>query len=412
MNSQPLLIRAAAIADGSGVYAAPGAILVDSARIIASGSPQEVGEVAEARVIDEPRAVITPGLVNVHAHLDLSNVGPQPFEGRFVDWIKMVQRNRAADDAGIRSAVEKGFALSRAGGTAIIGDVAGVRSTAAVEALRASGMPGVSFLEFFGIGQRQAAAIKDITQIVAGVDRYGAVNLGLQPHAPYSCGPDVYRWAADTDFPLMTHLAETLEEVRIVRSGDGPLAEMLQSFGVWDQSITGAGLHPVEYVKGLLGDRNCIFAHLNYIEPEHLQLLRYRMTVAYCPRASEYFDHPHAGFPPHQYRAMLETGEINVALGTDSLICLDTPDRISVLDEMRLLHQRDGTDPLTLLKMATINGAIALGILDWRLVSLQPGRTLGLLAIDIDDPARRDPLSAALRNNRPPRWIHGPIPAR
>ena len=411
MNSQPLLIRAAAIADGSGVYAAPGAVLVEGARIIASGSPQEVGEVAGARVIDEPRAVITPGLVNVHAHLDLSNVGPQPYEGRFVDWIKMVQRNRAADDAGIRAAVEKGVALSRAGGTAIIGAVAGVRSLAAVEALRNSGLVGVSFLEFFGIGERQEAAIDQMTQILEDVEPYGAIRLGLQPHAPYSCGPDAYQWAASAGYLLMTHLAETLEEVRFVRNGDGPFADMLKSFGIWDESIAGAGLHPVEYVKGLIGDQHCIFAHLNYIEAEHLPLLRYRSTVAYCPRASAYFGHPHGGFPPHQYGAIMEFGGINVALGTDSLICLDTPDRISVLDEMRLLYLRDATDPRMLLRMATVNGAMALAH-DSELVTLEPGRTIGLLAIDFDEQGGTDPLSAALRNNRPPRWIHGPFPAQ
>jgi aminodeoxyfutalosine deaminase len=107
---------------------------------------------------------------------------------------------------------------------------------------------------------------------------------------------------------------------------------------------------------------------------------------------------------------MIEAG-INVALGTDSVICLDTPDRISVLDEMRLLHRRDGTDPQLLLRMATVNGAMALGI-NPRFVSLRPGTTLGLMAMDIPSGTQRDALGGVLFDDRSPRWVHGPLPVQ
>ncbi|MCA9291150.1 MAG: amidohydrolase family protein, partial [Phycisphaerales bacterium] len=112
-----------------------------------------------------------------------------------------------------------------------------------------------------------------------------------------------------------------------------------------------------------------------------------------------------AGEAPHAYRSML-AGGVNVALGTDSILCLDTPDRISTLDEMRLLRRRDGTDPVTLLAMATIHGARALGF-DEGLVEFSPGPMLGVLAVD---GAGDDPLDAALRGNAPPRWVAGPFP--
>lgn len=97
---------------------------------------------------------------------------------------------------------------------------------------------------------------------------------------------------------------------------------------------------------------------------------------------------------------------INVALGTDSLLCLDTPDRISVLDEMRLLYQRDAADPLMLLRMATINGAKALGF-DPAVVSLQPSKlpSAGLIAIELEGSADGDPFSRILRQRNAPHWI-------
>src|SRR5690606_38178109 len=147
-----------------------------------------------------------------------------------------------------------------------------------------------------------------------------------QPHAPYSCGSRLYDAAADLGLPLATHLAETIEEITFVRTGEGPFADLLRRIGVWDASITGCGLHPVDALAPALERGPWIAAHLNYIEARHIELLgRLGVSAAYCPRASEYFSHPAEGEAPHRYREMLAAG-VNVALGTDSIVCLDTPD--------------------------------------------------------------------------------------
>jgi cytosine/adenosine deaminase-related metal-dependent hydrolase len=103
--------------------------------------------------------------------------------------------------------------------------------------------------------------------------------------------------------------------------------------------------------------------------------------VIYCPRASAYFA-AERDFGPHRYREMLAAG-ITVALGTDSIVNLDTPGHISTWDEMRLLHRRDRADPVTLLKMATINGAAALRreIAPFTLATM--GTLAGLVAIPV-----------------------------
>ena len=104
---------------------------------------------------------------------------------------------------------------------------------------------------------------------------------------------------------------------------------------------------------------------------------------------------------------MLEFG-VNVALGTDGLPCLDTPDRISVLDDMRFLYQRDSADPIALLRMATVAGASALGF-DESLFTLAPGPTAGLLLVDTDRDDARDPLTQVLQGDHAPQWIAGPF---
>ena len=94
-----------------------------------------------------------------------------------------------------------------------------------------------------------------------------------------------------------------------------------------------------------------------------------------------------------------------MALGTDGMPCLDTPDRLGTLDEIRLLR-RDASEvePTTLMRMATTAGATGLG-LDPRAFTLAPGPIAGLLAITTD-PVR--PVEGLFEGGDAPRWLLGP----
>ena len=409
MNEPLTLIWAAKIADGTGFQAAPAAILLRGESVIATGRPENIGQPADAARVDRRDAVIIPALVNVHAHLDLTHIGPVPFSGRFTDWVNDIRARRARTDADIAASVRQGIRLARAGGTAIIGDIAGNRSLEPLKVQRQEDLAGVSFLEVFGLGQSQQSSCEFLRAAASLTQplEHG-VRFGLQPHAPYSCGLDVFRAAASLGLPLSTHLAETKDELQFVANATGPLRDMLVGIGVWDDTIAGYGSHPIEALAEVLSAHRFIAAHLNYIDRRHLEMLRHwPLTVAYCPRASGYFGHT-----GHRYREMMDAG-LNVALGTDSILGLDTPNRISVLDDMRLLYRRDATNPTALLRMATVHGAKALGF-DPALVTLPTGKggrdTAGLIAVKINSSDPTDPLVQSLSNNEPPQWIVGPVP--
>ncbi|NNF41825.1 MAG: amidohydrolase family protein [Phycisphaerales bacterium] len=401
------LIRAAAVIDAAGVDAVPGVLLVDDGRLVAAGPPASVGTLADARVVEWPDALLTPGLVNAHAHLDLSHLPCTPFDGDFARWIDGVRRGRHQRAEAIAASVTDGVRLARRGGTAFIGDVAGAGQAAAVTALQRSGLGGVSFVELFGVGERQAAAIARMHELAAAVPPVaGGVRLGFQPHAPYSCGPDLYRAAAATGRPVSTHLAETPEEIEVLSGGGGPLEAFLRGIGVWDPVVGVVGRHPIDAVLAWMAGVPLLAAHVNEIRPEHLaRLAAANVTVAYCPRASVYFGHPRPGHRPHAYAAMRAAG-VNVALGTDGRPCLDTPERISVLDEMRLLRRRDDANPRDLLAMATVAGARGLGLSVDR-VTLTPadGRGAGVLRFTIDPSADLDPLAQVLHGDEGPQWV-------
>ena len=400
MSCRRELIHCSMIADADRVMARPGAILLEAGSIIAADRPEKLGVIDDAVRIDCPDSIVIPALVNTHAHLDLSHLGPVSHTGDFTSWITHVRDNRAITSEAIASSVKLGIEKSLAGGTTLIGDIAGAGSIVPIERLRESPLGGVSYIEFFGMGNGQIRGVEGIQAVRAALEpELQGVKLGLQPHAAYSCGPMVYQAAIEAGLPLSTHLAETLEELEFTNHGTGPLADMLRSFGVWDESIHRTEQHPIDLMYEHLDGNPVIAAHLNYIEDQHLERLAdWPITVAYCPRASAYFGHV-----DHRYRDMLDHG-VSVALGTDSLLCLDTPDRISVLDEMRFLFLRDSTDPRTLLRMATIEGAAAMGF-DPGLTNLSPGPSAGLIAIRIDTSRQIDPLVQALESTTAPEWI-------
>jgi cytosine/adenosine deaminase-related metal-dependent hydrolase len=293
-------------------------------------------------------------------------------------------------------------------------------------ALRAAGLAGVSYIECFGIGKGQPTAASRLGAFLSAIEqeiegsRAGPMRIGLQPHATNTVSPRHYRLciaeAASRGMPLATHLAETLEERRFVAEGAGPQREMLESLGLWDDSILedfGRGRHPVTHLTPILGEARLLAAHVNDCPDEGIGMLAAsRTTVAYCPRASAYFG-AERHFGPHRYRDMLAAG-IPVALGTDSIVNLPPESAeagrggISVLDEMRFLHARDGTDPLALLRMATVNGAAALR-LDPSFFGLCTGSTpLGVVAVELPNgriESGGTPLESALRSRACPEFL-------
>ncbi|MCH8825205.1 MAG: amidohydrolase family protein [Planctomycetes bacterium] len=409
MSKNRQIIQAAMVVDGKGARAAPGALLLEGNEIIACGSPESIGPVADAKILNLGDAVVMPALVNVHCHLDLSHIGPIDYCGDFVSWIEQIRQKRCQNDADIASATKRGIELSLAGGTALVGDIAGVSSLVPFTELAGSKLAGVSYVEFFGSGKNEKNTVEKLQRIdKASPKAKNGIRLGLQPHAPYSCSIGVFEAAAQTNRPIATHLAETLEELEFLADAKGPISEMLKKFGVWDEEIVAQSCYPIEYLKSVLEKHSIVAAHLNYVDNSQIQMMKdWPISVAYCPRASAYFGHPHNGMPVHQYQQMIEQG-INVALGTDGLLCLDTPDRISVLDEMRFLYKRDGADPVQLLNMATCAGAKALGF-DETLVTLEPGPTAGLIAISSDIHNCDDPLVGILKSIAAPQWIAGPF---
>lgn len=431
-----LAIIARAAADARRVWsnaAGPVALLIDQA----SGRIQSIGPASHLPpsipLIEHPDAILLPGLVNAHTHLDLTGIGPRPHDPSrgFMPWIDMVRRERPTDDAAIAAAVRTGIALSLAGGTAAVGDIAGapraIPSLVPIKTIVESPLSAVSFLEFFAIGNGLQRGMEAIAAAMLEWRPRAKPRLGLQPHAPNTVSLAGYRHALDLaraprNLPLCTHLAESPEEREFIAHARGSQRELLESLGLWNDEVArelGQGRSPIEHLAPIMQAARrqstpFTAVHCNDASDADLDILdRTSARVVYCPRASDYFGAP-ARLGPHRYRDMLARS-IPVALGTDSIINLPpaaaSPESggISILDEMRHLHRRDGTDPSTLLAMATLHGAAALDMAPG-LFQLAPGTSpLAILAIDVSGTLpgsnANDPRTLALLSESPAKIV-------
>ncbi len=412
------VIHAGAIDDGHGQRHRPGAVAFRGGHQVWAG-PADEAPAGEQR-IDLPDRLLVPEMVNAHTHLELTSIGPQPAEASFTDWVLMLQHEKAADRESVRASAAEGAQRAWDAGVAVVGDIGGrsggprdaVGGPAVLDALRASPLAGVHFRELLGLGGAAEAEAAGQAQVWHGHPAEADdVRVGLQPHAPYSTGPAVYdaatRAAVRDGLPVCTHLAELLEEAQFVGRGDGAFREFLQSLGRWEDTWAEpyrGRRSPIEWMQPYL-ERTAaagvpwLVAHGNYLSDADVELLRAtRTSVAYCPIASAYFGHPHRGEPPHRYRDLLAAG-VNVCLGTDSIVCQppSEPQPLGLLPAMRRLHQRDGTDPQLLLRMATSHGLRALHM---------PDRPLRLcVSVPIDPADATDPLRQALRRGEPARRV-------
>jgi cytosine/adenosine deaminase-related metal-dependent hydrolase len=361
----PFLLRAPFVVLDPDAVVADGAVLMERARVAAAGPARRLARRFGVHARDMGDAVLVPGLVNAHTHLELSALrGRLKPTADFARWVRaqLAALTRWTPADFIRS-YRLGVRLSLAAGTAAVGDIAR-RPAIAREAAR-SPLRTVHHVEAIEPDPRrahEAAWRTSDTTFNAGLaalrSRRGAsCTWGLSPHAPYTVSPLLYRrlfkHARAVGEPVQTHLAETPEELELLRSGTGPLRDLLLAAGHPLPFATPPGLSPVAYLDRLGVLRPPLVAvHGNALTAADIETLARRgVTVVFCPRSHRFFRRP-----PHPVRRLLRAG-VPVALGTDSLA---SNRDLDVRAEMREAVERHGVAPREAWRMATVNGARAL----------------------------------------------------
>lgn len=380
-----------------------GLVLDREARVVAVGKARELAPQYPELRFEEERAILLPGLVNAHVHLELSKLrGETRSGGGFGPWVSSMMARRDAlapeqDEEAIESAVSE---LLRAG-TAAIGEISNTLSP--VETLASAPLLGRVFHEIFGLRRETAEVMVGLARQRRAAVREWPRNLSyvLAPHTLYSLHPESARAlvaeARREGARTSLHLSEHAAERAFLADGSGPFADFLAQRKVPASDFTPPGRSPVDYAAelGVLGP-DVLAVHL--CATTRAELARVHAAgspVVLCPRSNLYIE---LKLPP--LFDLLEVG-IRPALGTDSLASNTTLD---VLAEAAALRDRfPQVDPATLLSMATWYGACALG-LSHRLGALRVGLSPGLLAFDLAQPVV-DPLRYLLRSPPPARRV-------
>jgi cytosine/adenosine deaminase-related metal-dependent hydrolase len=393
-SGQPrdLVIRAAWVVPMGGPPLAGGSVRLRGGRIVSVTAGPVRREHGEA-LLDLPDAVVIPGLVNAHTHLEFSDVSlPLDSTGGLPGWISRLiplRRTRGVDAAG--AAIRRGLDESAAHGVTAIGEI----STGLPAGGYPTGGPRLRvFREALGLGPAAAegagrAAIRDLQRLMAA-----GVASGLSPHAPYSVtaslAGDILAAAHRLRVPLAMHVAESEAEAELLRTGRGAFRELFEQLGVWPAPRGPALLPAADWIARLARGPRGIVVHGTYLDqdPEAVARLarhRARLCVAICPRTTNAIS---GRLPPVR---LLRDAGVQMAIGTDSRA--STPD-LSVLAECRAVVAAGLASPHDALRMATVHGAWALG---FEKVSglLAAGRPADL-AVLIPSTTRGDPYDVIL----------------
>jgi len=337
-----------------------GAILIGSdGRIEAVGAdatvPHPPGVVAESF----GDAILLPGLVNTHTHLELTGLAEGVPGHDFPAWVRRLRSRKAErSPEEFLAAARGGLADCWAAGVTTIGDTGD--SGAVIEALSTAGGCGVAYQEVFGPHPAQCEeSLAGLQGRVEALGRFvgGRVAIGVSPHAPYTVSGRLYAvtaaWADEEALPVAVHLAESPAETELLTHGEGGFAEAWRGRGIPPPAPLGRS--PVEWLDchGVLGERTlCI--HLVQVTSGDIGLLsRAGVAVAHCPLSNR--AHRHGAAP---LDVLLSVG-LRVGLGTDSVVSGGTLD---LLAEARAAAVLGGLDAEAALALCTVSGARALGL--------------------------------------------------
>ncbi|MBM3860413.1 MAG: amidohydrolase family protein [Verrucomicrobia bacterium] len=335
-----------------------GNVLVEGERIVAVSSSGAIPDV------DLGEAVLFPGLINAHCHLDYTDMlGLVPWRGDFRDWILQITalKKQWTEDRYLAS-INHGLAeLARTGTTSVVNIECYPKLVARLAPTPLRVWWCVELLDL--------TWSEDSRRMVEHADRWLKTQPrgGLAPHAPYTTSAPLYRLAARTarehGWLLTTHLAETRGENEMFRLQGDPvsLAEL-----------------------GVLGT-NCVAAHGNHLsDAEAESLARAGGSVVHCPRAHRFFGRGEAPW------GLWRRAGLNSCLGTDSLASNESLD---LRAEMRTVTQFPARDVLA---MATVNAAKALNC-EGKLGKIAVGSWADLAAVPLDG----DPYESVARSEKP-----------
>ena len=301
-------------------------------------------------ILDGENKLLTPGFVNAHTHLGMSYFRNYADDLALMDWLQNeiwpIEAKLNAEDiywssmlsiienikSGVTTFCDMYYEMDRVGDAAIESGIRGVLTR---------GMTDVD-----GKGEEK------LQEFDALYNNYhnrsdGRIRVVPAPHAIYTCSTEFLKEISDNakklyDNIIHIHLSETLTEV--------------------ENSKKEYGMTPIEYVNSLgLLDSQIIAAHCVHITDQEIELVKdKKFYPVYNPSSNLKLD---SGFTPVD--KMLKNN-IKMAMGTDGDSSNNNQDFVEemhiggIVNKAVTMNEK-AVPAIEILKMATVNGAEALG---------------------------------------------------
>ncbi len=353
--------------------------------------------------VDLGEAILMPGLVNAHCHLELTAMRGFLDGLSFRQWILRLTfaRRGALTPAMLLDASRLGVDEGVRGGVTTFADTGD--SGTGFDAMLERGVRGICYREVFGPDPAQC--VEAMAELCGKVEdmrcrETALVRAGVSPHAPFTVSDALFRatarLAGELSLPIAVHVAESALESELVVDGRGELADGLRARGI---AVSPRGRSPIALLESLGVLRaDPLLIHCVRVDDADVEAIRaHDCAVAHCPASNARLAH---GIAP--LAAFLAAG-IRTGLGSDSVA---SNDRMDLLDEARVAalfanarEQRAGALTATAaLELATLGGARALR-LEREIGSLEEGKRADLAAFPLDAHRRgplHDPAAAAV----------------
>ncbi|MFC1863377.1 amidohydrolase [Thermodesulfobacteriota bacterium] len=325
--------------------------------------------------IDAREGLILPGLINCHTHAAMSLFRGLADDLPLMDWLNdyifPVESKMDADS------VYTGTLLACAemvlSGTTTFCDMYLFEEEVA-KAAKAAGMRCLVGEVLYDFNSPNYGSVENglryTESLIERWENDPLISIAVEPHAPYTCSPELLlstnELAHRYKVPLIIHLAETETELSVVkdRFGKSPVEHL--------QSLQILGPHLIADHCVHLNDREITLLSENSVKVVHNPESNMKLASGIAPI-------------PHMLKK-----RITVGLGTDGCASNNNLDLFSEMDTTAKLHKIEAMDTtvmdaLTVLRMATIEGAKVLGM-ERMVGSIEIGKKADIVIVDINKP--------------------------
>ena len=353
-----------------------GSMAIIDGRIMEIGSTESLtGRYSAKQTIVAKGSAVLPGFVNAHTHAPMTLFRGIADDRPLMEWLTGTIFPAEAANVD-RDFVRLGTRLAAAemirSGTTTFADMYYFESDIAEETKKAGlrAVLGETVIDFPAPDNKSwDDALRYVRQFASRWKNDELITPAIAPHAPYTVSEQHLRQvralATELGIPILIHLAETRDEISQIadKYGKTPVG-LLSDIGFLGPDVVGA--------------------HAIHLDDEDIRLLRASRTgVVHCPESNMMLASGVARIPD-----LLGAG-VSVGLGTDgpagSNNNLDMIEEMASAARLQKIHRMDPAviEAKTVLEMATIGGARALGLSD-RIGSLEAGKRADVIIIDLE----------------------------